>query len=449
MNPGAPTVGIVVVNYNGGDLTLDCLRSVLRTEWPAERLRVVLVDNASHDGVVARVRDELPVVRVVEQPSNDGFGAGCNAGIRALGGVDFVALVNNDASVDPGWLAPLVDTLLADPGLGAACPKILFAGRFHDVVLRSATARRGFGDRRDLGAFLSGARVEGDDVWSRVQLVDGTWGLEPDAAAGGEWTGPVTHLRVPVAARTATVSLRLSSDGPRAVSLATGGEPTEYEVGVDPAWFDVVASGGGIDVVNNVGTELLADGFAADRGYLEADNGQFDTASDVFAWCGGGVLLSREYLDDVGLFDEGLFLYYEDLELAWRGAGRGWRYRTAPTSVVRHVHSATSGRGSPLKQFYDERNRLLVLARHGTRGVATAAAVRSLLVTASYLRRDVLAPACRGHVPQPDVAWRRLRAWGSAARSVLRFSASTRSSQDRYGIARPARPMSSLPPAVR
>src|SRR5829696_3942702 len=100
----APTVGVVVVNHNGGDLTVDCLRSVVHTAWPADQLRVVMVDNASSDGVAARVRDELPVVRVIEQPSNDGFGAGCNAGIRALGNVDFVALVNNDATVEPGWL---------------------------------------------------------------------------------------------------------------------------------------------------------------------------------------------------------------------------------------------------------------------------------------------------------------------------------------------------------
>jgi len=77
-----------------------------------------------------------------------------------------------------------VDALAADPGLGAACPKILFAGRFRDIELRSATYQRGFGDRRDLGVFVSGARVDGTEVWSRVQLVDGTWGLEPDAATG-------------------------------------------------------------------------------------------------------------------------------------------------------------------------------------------------------------------------------------------------------------------------
>ncbi len=410
----APTVGIVVVNYNGGDLTLDCLHSVVRSEWPAGQLRVVLVDNASHDGVVARVRAELPVVRVIEMPANDGFGAACNAGIRALADVDFVGLVNNDATVDRGWLRPLVDTLVADPLLGAACPKILFGGRFRDVELRSATARRGVGDQRDLGVFVAGARVDGDDVWSRVQLVDGTWGLEPDAPTGGEWTGPRAHLRVPAPddGAPATVSLLLSADSPRAVSLEAGGEPVEHTVTPEPAWYDVPARGAAIEVVNNVGTVLLADGFAVDRGFLEPDDGRFDAPTDVFAWCGGGVLLRSEYLDDVGPFDEDLFMYYEDLELAWRGRDRGWRYRTVPSAVVRHVHAATSGRGSSLKQFYDERNRLLVLARHGTVGATTAAAARSLLVTASYVRRDVLAPVLAGRTPHPDVVWRRLRAFG-------------------------------------
>ena len=414
-------VGVVVVNYNGGDLTADCLRSVVRTAWPADRLEVVLVDNASDDGVVARVRRELPVVRVVEQTTNTGFGAGCNAGIDALGAVDFVALVNNDATVDPGWLRPLVAALDADPGLGAACPKILFAGRFHEVELRSATERRGFGDRRDLGVLVTGARVDGTDVWSRVQLVDGTWGLEPDTA-GGEWTGPVAHLRVPAPddGGTATVSLELRADAPRAVSLETADGLVEHEVGPDPSWYDVVATGDGVAIVNNAGTELLADGFAADRGYLEPDDGRHDAATDVFAWCGGGVLLRADYLDDVGRFDEDLFLYYEDLELAWRGAERGWRHRYVPESVVHHVHAASSGRSSPLKQFYDERNRLLVLAHHGTPSATARAAVRSLLVTASYARRDALAPVLRGQRPRTEIAVRRLRAWGSAAYAVAR-----------------------------
>ena len=84
-------------------------------------------------------------------------------------------------------------------------------------------------------------------------------------------------------------------------------------------------------------------------------------------------------------------MYYEDLELSWRGREKGWRYRYVPDSVVRHAHSATAIQGSRLAVFYNERNRLLVLARHRSFGTALRWAARMLLATFSYFKRDVLA----------------------------------------------------------
>ena len=48
------------MNFDGGQMTIDCLQSLLATDWPADRLEVVLVDNGSLDDVVDRVRVELP-----------------------------------------------------------------------------------------------------------------------------------------------------------------------------------------------------------------------------------------------------------------------------------------------------------------------------------------------------------------------------------------------------
>src|SRR6185436_4332735 len=124
--------------------------------------------------------------------------------------------------------------------------------------------------------------------------------------------------------------------------------------------------------------------------------GQYDAPADVDAWCGGAVLLRREYLDDVGDFDEDLFLYYEDVELSLRGRARGWRYRTAPASVVRHVHSATATERSPLAAYYNERNRLLVTTRHAGTTTAVRAIGRYLAITGSYAKRDIVAPLLRG-----------------------------------------------------
>lgn len=419
MSRAAPTVGVVVVNYGGGPLTIDCLHSVLRSDWSAGDLRVVLVDNPvddpmTTDGVADRVARELPEVRVVRSTSNVGFAGGCNLGIRALPDTDFVALVNNDATVSPGWLEPLVQTLHADGSRGAACPKILFASPYVDVSIHSSTRRRGRGDRRDLGVRLSGSRVDSIDTWTRTQFVDGFWGSEaadPDEA-GMQWTSAVARLRVPVTADEGTHvgALRLAADTPTTVSIRSGDAERTVEVGTTPEWHEIPLRGAAIEILNNAGTIVGADGYASDRGFLEPDDGSFDAPVDVDAWCGAAVLLTRSYLDDVGQFDERLFLYYEDVELSLRGRARGWRYRFVPESVVRHVHSASSIEGSPLARYYNERNRLLVLARHASFARLITATGRALLVTGSYARRDVVSPMLHGRRPRADVVAGRLRA---------------------------------------
>src|SRR5205823_11350388 len=113
-------VRAVVLNFNGGDLTLACLRRLRATEWPVGRFQVVLVDNASSDGVVDRTRDQWPDIRIITSDRNLGFAGGCNLALHDLHDVDAVALVNNDVLVEPGWLAPLARALGHNPRVGAA-----------------------------------------------------------------------------------------------------------------------------------------------------------------------------------------------------------------------------------------------------------------------------------------------------------------------------------------
>jgi GT2 family glycosyltransferase len=177
------------------------------------------------------------------------------------------------------------------------------------------------------------------------------------------------------------------------------------------------------DVINNVGSALTDDGYGTDRGYLERDDGQYQDEEDVFAWCGAMVLLRAAYLADAGLFDERLFLYYEDLELSWRGRERGWRYRYVPDSVVRHVHTASSVEGSDRFVYYNERNRLLTLTRHASGRDVARALGHYLLVTASYARRDLVSPLLQHRPVQPTIPVRRLRAlagYAAAAPLMLR-----------------------------
>jgi GT2 family glycosyltransferase len=112
-------------------------------------------------------------------------------------------------------------------------------------------------------------------------------------------------------------------------------------------------------LLNSTGLFLLRDGRGSDRGFRAADHGQFERGDEVFGACGAAMLLRRDMLDDVGFFDPRYFMYYEDLDLAWRSRLRGWRFVYAPRAVVAHVHCATSGEASPLFCFHVERNRVL------------------------------------------------------------------------------------------
>lgn len=426
----APLVRIIVLNYQGGEHVLRCLESLEALDWPAESLQVVVVDNASTDGSADAIEQRFPEVDLRRRATNTGFPAN-NVALADLDGVDHVALLNNDATVEPGWLRPLVEALDADPALGAACPKILFAHRYLDVEVSSTTYRPGGGDPRELGVRLEGVAVDGVERWDDLQFGEGLHGIEPGADGPFSWTAARAVVRVPVDDESGAhlVRLRLRSDRPTTVTVEGVAGPVTVDVGTEPTTVEVEVDGPRRDVINNVGSRVLPDGSGADRGFLEVDEAQHDTPVDVFAWCGGSVLLRPAYLRSVGMFEERFFLYYEDTDLSWRGQAQGWRYRTVPTSICRHLHATSTGEGTATFQHYVERNRLLMLTRNAPPRLAVSAPVRHLLATASYARRDVVRPLLRGRRPSTTLVRRRLRSWlawaqllpwALASRSALR-----------------------------
>jgi GT2 family glycosyltransferase len=126
----APHVGVVVLHWGTAGVTARCLESLKQVAYPAG-LTVFVIDNArSFDR--ARAGCLAPLEVEVHQPSrNLGFSAGSAWGIRLAmeRGVDFILLLNNDAVVEPLFLAPLLEAARACPGAGLLCPHILWAGR--------------------------------------------------------------------------------------------------------------------------------------------------------------------------------------------------------------------------------------------------------------------------------------------------------------------------------
>jgi GT2 family glycosyltransferase len=117
-----------VVNWNRRDLLQACLQS-LKRQQVNQPFEVVVVDNGSSDGSPEMVANEWvnrAVIKVVllRNRENRGFCAANNQGFAASD-TEFVALLNNDAEAEPGWLEALASAFEGRPDVGMAASKIL------------------------------------------------------------------------------------------------------------------------------------------------------------------------------------------------------------------------------------------------------------------------------------------------------------------------------------
>jgi len=121
--PAPPLVSLVIVNWNGARHLDECLDS-LGAQTLRRETEVIVVDNGSTDGSRELLARRGAGVRLILNPANLGFAAGCNQGIRASR-AEYVALLNNDTAVEPEWLAELLRALRADPEAGWCTSKVL------------------------------------------------------------------------------------------------------------------------------------------------------------------------------------------------------------------------------------------------------------------------------------------------------------------------------------
>jgi GT2 family glycosyltransferase len=170
-----PSVGVVIVNYNGSRFLRDCIALLLRGTAAARE--IVVVDNASLDGSVEDLQREVPAVAVLRQQRNLGVAAGNNVGIEYCRKRhhDYVLLLNYDT---------LPELTLLENLLAAADPRTLVSGftLFWDDPARSNSHAGGFdwtlGRLRER---FFGAAVTADQRPQEVDVADTCCLLVPRA----------------------------------------------------------------------------------------------------------------------------------------------------------------------------------------------------------------------------------------------------------------------------
>ena len=104
-NESEPLVSIIILNYNAGNLLLECIESVLQTNY--QKFEIIIVDNDSKDDSVDRCKEKFRDVQIIENKKNLGYCEGNNVGIRNAKG-EFIAILNPDTVVDSNWLKELI-----------------------------------------------------------------------------------------------------------------------------------------------------------------------------------------------------------------------------------------------------------------------------------------------------------------------------------------------------
>ena len=126
-------VSTVVVNHERRDLLRSCLESLQHAHSRVgDRTELVVVDNGSTDGSAELVRERFPDVVLVTLPRNQGFAGGLAAGISAAAG-DWIAVFNNDTTVEPDAVAVMLEAARSNDRVGSVAAQMRFADR-RDVL---------------------------------------------------------------------------------------------------------------------------------------------------------------------------------------------------------------------------------------------------------------------------------------------------------------------------
>ena len=115
MNPGL--ISAIVLNWNGKDVIVACIESLLTQTYSS--YEIIVVDNGSADGSLEMIRSRYAgKIKLIENRANLGFAEGCNVGIRAAQG-EFIALVNSDSVLSANWM----EEKSFPPGQPKCCPR--------------------------------------------------------------------------------------------------------------------------------------------------------------------------------------------------------------------------------------------------------------------------------------------------------------------------------------
>jgi GT2 family glycosyltransferase len=134
-------VAVVILNWNGKSFLEKFLPTVIKYSKNAQ---IVVADNQSSDDSVSFLKEFFPEVRIIINPSNNGFSTGYNLALKQVDAKYYV-LLNSDVEVAENWIQPIIMLLDSNNEIAACQPKILDYN--NPIMFEYAGAAGGFIDK--------------------------------------------------------------------------------------------------------------------------------------------------------------------------------------------------------------------------------------------------------------------------------------------------------------
>lgn len=124
-------IAVVIVTYNAEYYLEDCLESLLKAEYPEDKFKIIIVDNASKDFTM-RILNDYKVnypnrFEICVSETNSGFAAGNNIGIKRGidAGYDYIYLLNQDTVTESGFLSEAVKEIEKDEKIAGVQSRLM------------------------------------------------------------------------------------------------------------------------------------------------------------------------------------------------------------------------------------------------------------------------------------------------------------------------------------
>ena len=160
-------ISIIVLNYNAGELLLNCINSLKKSTY--QNIEILVVDNISSDGSHTKCKKQFPDIKLIQNRKNLGYCGGNNVGIKEAKG-EFIVILNPDTIVEENWLDEMFNAF-NEFGDGLYQPKIISLNE-SDIIQSTGNMIHafGFGFARDKGKKI----IEKKEEIEKIGYASGT-----------------------------------------------------------------------------------------------------------------------------------------------------------------------------------------------------------------------------------------------------------------------------------